>query len=304
MNLLIKFISLFRALIVLVLLLPQFLFAQEKGDSLKLEVCNDCITPKAFRFITNVPGDLKKIFLSPFQRKNLNGLMITVGATLVIVPFDVQISEGVKHFCEQIHLNSKEDYNSPVRFKDARIIKVPQNLNSAFYQWGEGGSSILLAGGLFIYGKLENNPKPVAVAHDITESIITVGLTTQIIKRITGRETPLKASDEEGESEWRQFPAFYAFQTNTPKYDSYPSGHLATMATTLATLMLNYPEKKWIKIVGGTLIGLTGISMINNDVHWMSDYPLALALGFVSAKVTFDRNHRKFHKQVIPCMEN
>ncbi len=286
-------------IVIILWLTPQFTLAQNNSDSLSITDCSEYTTPKPLRFIKNVPDDVVKMFESPFHKKNLKGLLIVGGVTCLLIPFDVQISEGVKHFSQQIHINAKEDYDSPVRFKDARIIKIPQNINSAFYQLGEGGTTMIVAGGLFLYGKIKNKPKPLNVASDIVESTITVGLCSQIIKRFTGRETPSRVTDEDGDSEWWQFPGFKEFQKNTPKYDSYPSGHLATMASTVATLMLNYPEKKWIKILGGSLIGLTGLSMINNDVHWLSDYPLALALGYVSAKITFDRNHRQHVKKII-----
>jgi len=32
------------------------------------------------------------------------------------------------------------------------------------------------------------------------------------------------------------------------------------------------------------LIGLVGASMVNNRVHWASDYPLAIGLGYLCAK--------------------
>ncbi len=283
-------------LVIISWLTPHFALAQNNSDSLSITDCSNYTTPKPLRFITNVPDDIVKVLVTPFHKKDLKGLLIVGGVTCLLIPFDTQLSEGVKHFSEQIHVNGKEDYNSPVRFKDARIIKIPQNINSALYQLGEGGTTMIAAGGLFLYGKIKNKPKPLNVASDIVESTITVGLCTQIIKRFTGRETPSRVTDEDGESKWWQFPGFKEFQKNTPKYDSYPSGHLATMASTVATLMLNYPEKKWIKILGGSLIGLTGLSMINNDVHWLSDYPLALAIGYVSAKITFDRNHRQQKK--------
>ena len=44
-----------------------------------------------------------------------------------------------------------------------------------------------------------------------------------------------------------------------------------------------------------TLIGLTGFAMINDDVHLLSDYSLALALGYVPAKIA-DKKYPKVHK--------
>jgi hypothetical protein len=42
----------------------------------------------------------------------------------------------------------------------------------------------------------------------------------------------------------------------------------------------NYPEWWWTRPVGYTIVGLIGISMGNTGIHWYSDYPLGLALGY------------------------
>jgi hypothetical protein len=68
------------------------------------------------------------------------------------------------------------------------------------------------------------------------------------------------------------------------------------MMATVTTLYLNYPDKKWIKPLGYTIMGLSSLVMINTDVHWTSDYPLALALGYVSARITHKKNHSKTYR--------
>lgn len=273
----------------------QISFIAKGQDTLKLletsAVFEDLNNkPKPYRFITNIPDDLKQIFCSPFKKEHMTGFLITVAATSVLIPFDQQIANGLKQFCRQIHLYSQTDFAVPLKIGKAKIIRIPRNLNSGLYQLGEGGTSMILATGLFVYGKLAHDKKSVGVALDLTETFITMGLSTQIIKRITGRESPFRATADGGI--WRPLPSFKAYQTNTSRYDAFPSGHLATMMATVTTLTLNYPQKKWIKPVGYSIIGLTGLAMINTDVHWISDYPLALALGYIASRITFYKNHR------------
>jgi membrane-associated phospholipid phosphatase len=256
---------------------------------------NTIVEPKTkpFHFITNVPYNIGKIAKAPLYKSNRKGLLITVAATALLLPFDQVITDGVKNISNQIHLNPETDYKVPIQFGTTKILKIPQNLNSALYQLGEGGTSMLLAGGLFMYGKIKHNKLAITTASDLTETFITMGITTQLLKRMSGRESPFTATDEGGV--WRPFPKFRNYQLNTSNYDAFPSGHLATMMATVTTMVLNYPTKKWIKPVGYSLIGLTGFAMINTDVHWISDYPLALALGYISAKITYLKNHRKQH---------
>ena len=74
------------------------------------------------------------------------------------------------------------------------------------------------------------------------------------------------------------------------KYDAFPSGHMGTMMTTTVILADNYPEKRWIGPVGYSVMEIVGLSRINNGVHWASDYPLAIGMGYVFGKVTVKMN--------------
>lgn len=285
-----------KLIAIIPLIFPLLLFCQLTFiDSVDYSLIRDTIiTPdkqKSFRFITNVPDNLFKIAKSPFKKNNLKGLLITTGATMLLLPFDQQITNGVKDFSRQIHLHAKTDYKVPVKIGQTKILKIPQNINTALYQLGEGGTSMLLAGGIFLYGKIKNNKKAIYTASDLTETFITMGIATQIIKRITGRQSPFMATKPGGE--WNPLPSIKNYQKNTSNYDAFPSGHLATMMATVTTLNLNYPQKKWIKPVGYTLMALSSFAMINTDVHWVADYPLALALGYVAAKVTHLKNYPK-----------
>lgn len=115
-----------------------------------------------------------------------------------------------------------------------------------------------------------------------------MGISTQILKRLSGRQTPSRANFAGGR--WSAFPSFNNFKNEIDNYDSFPSGHLSTMMATVTVLSKNYPEKKWIKPVGYSLIGLTGFAMMNNKVHWAGDYPLAIALGHVAGSVIVNRH--------------
>ena len=254
-------------------------------------------TRKPFAFITNVPSDLWQITKSPFQRQNRTGLIITLAATGLLIPFDQQITDGVKHFFRQLNVDPNTNYSIPIKIGETKLLKLPKNINSAFYELGEGSISMAIAGGLYLCGKIGKSPRAIHTAADITETFFTMGIATQVLKRISGRQSPFESTASGGK--WKPFPSFKEYQVNTSNYDAFPSGHLATMMATVTTLAMNYPENKWIKPIGFGIMSLTGLAMINTDVHWLSDYPLALALGYISAKVTNLRNHPAPKKKVI-----
>jgi hypothetical protein len=247
--------------------------------------------PKLLDFIVNVPTDLAAIAKSPFEKKNLLGLTAISVSTGILIWQDQQIYDGVKQLSKNIHLSGEAVNKVPVKIDDARIIKIPQNLNTALYQLGEGGTSMLVTAGIFIQGLVKHNNHSLAVASDLTETFITMGIAEQILKRSFGRQTPFKSTMKGGE--WNFFPSFSNYEKNTPAYDAFPSGHLATMMATVSVLSMHYPEKKWIKYLGYTLMTLTSYAMINTDVHWAGDYPLALGIGYISAQTTVSRHHKK-----------
>ena len=256
--------------------------------------------PNILRNISHTPINIWQIAKSPFQKKNLLGLSIVAATTTLLVLKDQEIIKWVQKSSSEIGLKPETNFKVVFKVGDTKILKVPQNVNTTLYQLGEGGTSMMLAGGLWIYGKINNNWRAVNTANDLAETFITMGLTTQIIKRVTGRESPFTATVNGGT--WTPFPSFTAYQQNTSAYDAFPSGHIATIMATVTVLSSNYPEKKWIKPIGYTLLFLSGWSMLNTDVHWAGDYPLAIAVGYISGKVTGLRHKQKtkqFTKAVI-----
>ena len=254
--------------------------------------------PKKWGFITNLPSDLLQVAKSPFQKKNLLGLGIVAGTTALLIWQDQNLINGVKQFADDIHLQRETGYKVFVKAGDTKILKIPTNLNTALYQLGEGGTSMFIAGGLYVYGKINKDYRALQTASDLAEGFVLMGLSTQILKRITGRQSPFMSTQPGGK--WQPFPSFAEYQRNTPNYDGFPSGHLATMMCTVTILAENYPEKKWIKPVGYLVMSLSGLAMMNTEVHWAGDYPLALALGYISGKIVVGR-HKKLPKK-LPAM--
>lgn len=249
-----------------------------------------------FYFAKYLPGDMWQLAKSPFRKANLEGLGLVVISTAVLLPFDQYFLDKVRQASQSINLADNTSYGVAVGKGKIILVKYPRNVNSALYQLGEGGTSMYLAGGLWIYGKLARDYRAVQTAGDLVETFIVMGVTTQILKRISGRESPYVSTQPGGA--WRPLPTLKEYQSHVPRYDAFPSGHLATMMATVTVLHSNYPEKKWILPVGYTIMGMTAWAMMNTEVHWISDYPLALALGYVSGKVSTMR-HAKVQSDEI-----
>ncbi|MFM9909227.1 MAG: phosphatase PAP2 family protein [Chitinophagaceae bacterium] len=257
--------------------------------------------PKLFSFLTKLPKDAAGIVVASFQKKSIKPLLWIAGTTALLLLNDEAISEGVGQFSKNINLSPEEKYKDVLNIKlgktNTSLLKAPQNINTALYQLGQGFPSLLIGAGLYTYGKIHKDYRAVSTASQLTEAFILMGVGTQLIKRITGRQSPSEAVDLDGS--WHPFPSFKNYQNHTPFYDAFPSGHIATLMSTVTILAENYPEKRWIKPVGYSVMGLVGYSMINNKVHWASDYPLAIALGYLCAKQVVKNNRKVINSSLV-----
>lgn len=249
--------------------------------------------PKNFSFITSLPPQtFSKGAKQTFQRKSVIALSVITGSALLLIPLDQSINDGIFRLSQRINLDPERRYKTLIGFDvgnmEVNVYEVPQNLNTFFYSIGEGSTSILICTGLYLHGKIKQDYKSLHVSSQLLQALLAVGITTQFVKRISGRESPFVATTSGGR--WQPFTNPVVYQSKVPSYDAFPSGHLATMMATTTILTLNYPDKKWIQPVGFSLIGLVGLAMVNNGVHWASDYPLALGVGYLFGKVTFSMN--------------
>ena len=157
---------------------------------------------------------------------------------------------------------------------------------------------MLLSGTFYAIGKISNDYRALNTSNELVEVLLSVGVVTQTIKRITGRQSPSAAiRDGNSGGHWTPFPSFNAYQSKTPNYDAMPSGHVATFMATLTVIATNYPEIKWIKPVGHSLLGVLAFEMASSKVHWVSDYPLALLIGYVIGKNAANRRITKVEKK-------
>ena len=109
--------------------------------------------PKPFGFITNLPPDAKGLIVTSFKKENIKRLLFVGGTTVALMFADETVSNGVKQFSKNIHYHNEEEYRNIISIKAGKtnisIFKAPKNLNTAFYQMGQGFPSLLISAGLF-----------------------------------------------------------------------------------------------------------------------------------------------------------
>ena len=244
-----------------------------------------------FRYI---PKDIVALGKFTIQKENLKWDALAVGSTLVIIPFDQKITNEADVFGGKLGL-----WNEDAHYKKAfgLLTIVPQNIPSAVYYIGNGGTTLLLSGMFWGIGKIgKDDYRALNTSNELVEALFSVGVVDQTIKRVTGRESPNQATVSNGA--WNPFPSFHAFQSHTPNYDAMPSGHMATYIATVTIIATNYPEIKWIKPVGYSVAGVLAFNMVSGKVHWTSDYPVAIFMGYVMGKTIANRRIIKDDKNI------
>lgn len=248
--------------------------------------------PRPFSFITQIPKTFAGAARISFTKESLKPWAIIAGSTAILLILDQDIQDKVQQGSRHIGLDNTRIYKDGLSLTignvELDIYEPPGNLNTAIYSIGEGVPPILLSAGLWGYGLVRKDNRAISTASQIIQATTAAGFMTQFIKRTTGRESPFRATQPGGK--WRPFPKPSVYQNNVPMYDAFSSGHMGTLVATYVVVTENYPEKKWIRPVGIAVMSLVGLSMINNSVHWSSDYPLAVGIGYAFGKATVKLN--------------
>jgi membrane-associated phospholipid phosphatase len=206
--------------------------------------------------------------------------LASLGATAALIPADPFLTRNARSLGKSIGFDYNHTFN-----KIGPLKIVPTNINTLLYFLGNGTAVIFMGGGFAAYGILTKNYRAESVSAQLVQSILLSGLYSQTMKRITGRESPF-ITDEEGRenSRWLLFPSISGYQKDTSRYDAMPSGHLMTGLSAWMVIAENYPEYKWIKPLGFSILGLMSFEMVQSGVHWTSDYPIAVLFGYLIGK--------------------
>ena len=269
----------------------------QRSDTLVQEYhINDTVyfypKPKHFAFVTQLPATYAGAARIAFNKESIKPWVSIAASTAVLLLLDQDIADKVQQASRHIGLSNTRIYHKGISFNigstNVDIYEPPGNLNTAIYSIGEGIPPLLVSAGLWGFGLIKNDYRARTTASQIVQATLAAGLVTQLLKRTTGRESPFRATQDGGK--WRPFPKPSVYQKSVPMYDAFPSGHMGTLVSTYVVITENYPEKKWIRPVGISIMSLVGLAMINNDVHWTSDYPLAIGMGYAVGKATVKLN--------------
>jgi len=253
--------------------------------------------PEMFDFLTTLPSNGKEYVSRAFgtSKEHMKAYAGIFFSTAFLLKFDEQIKRDFQTIGRKVGLGNGEGSVGTLKIGSFKLMRRPGDLGSFFYFLGDGWTTIFLSAGFYTASKMTDDIRAYSVSHQLMQGLLLTGISTQIVKRITGRESPNRASRPGGDI--RPFPSFAEYQKNTAGYDAFPSGHLATLMTSYMIIAENYAEYTWIKPVGITALSLLAYQMVNNSVHWISDYPLSIGIGYVLGKTIVDRHREKLSPQ-------
>lgn len=211
-----------------------------------------------YSMITNIPQDYAGFYHRSFRTEYIPLYGLIVGSTALLIATDENTWQSSNRWYHQ---------NQTV-----------SSLSNFFTSLGDGKTQFGLGALFALKGWISDDPHALRTGSQIVEAVLASGSLVQILKHMTGRESPFTESKPGGA--WRFFPNQIQYHKHIPAYDAYPSGHLTTAIATVVVIAENYPDEKWIGPVGYGLSGLLAVSMVNRGIHWYSDYPLAIALGY------------------------
>jgi hypothetical protein len=216
------------------------------------------VVPQWYDMFANIPHDWVRWGEVSFTAQNIPLIIGITASTVALVAVDEPIWQA-----------------SDKAYKTSKFVEKSSDI---FEMFGDGKTQFGLAAAFGIYGLAAKDARALRTASQTVEVILACGTVVQVLKHMTGRESPFVATVPAGR--WQLLPNQIEYHKHVPNYDAFPSGHVATGLATVTVIAENYSEVGWIRPVGYTLVGLLAIAMGNTGIHWYSDYPLGIALGY------------------------
>ena len=228
-----------------------------------------------YTMITNLPRDWERWYDYSFRKERANEWLWIGGLTLATYCMD-----------DITYTPAEKFYHSSSSAK---------NISDFCANIGDGTTQFAVAGALGAYGLVFSDQKALRTGSQIVEVVLASGAVVQVLKHITGRESPFVRTTPFGV--WKILPNQIDYHRRVPQFDAFPSGHICTSIATVIVVAENYPDVPWIRPAGYAFTTLVGLGMLSNGIHWVSDYPLGLFIGYYFGMIAA-------HPEGLPVMDS
>lgn len=250
-------------------------------------------TPLEFKSVfTEIPNTLEKSWDTITDKDSLPWWGGVLGSTALLYYYDEDILKWSEGVGRKNGLGNHDGTKTFISINNMPILRLPTDSGSSMYFLGDGWMHVGIAFSHYIYGNVTNGTKFTNIGIQMFHSMTVSTLINQVLKRSTGRESPNVRTQYRGR--WRPGPSFKDYWERTAEYDAMPSGHIMTATLTFTILINNYPEQSyWLKPTEYVWLTLLGFQMMNNGVHWASDYPIGIATGYIVGNIVSELGKTK-----------
>lgn len=253
------------------------------------------LRPRPLDFAKRFPVDIVTYGKDTFQKKNIKWMALIVASTALLIVYDQVLVDKARNLGDHLGITHTQYQETVVSMpfgngKRVDLLEGPFDSGSALYYIGDGWVDVGVAGTFLGYGLIKSDNRALQTSSELAESILASGSIVQVLKHITGRESPFTTNTPRGN--WRFFPNQIAYAHDVPKHDAFPTGHLAAFTSMFTVLSENYNDYHFIRPLGYVLGTVLGFQMLNNGVHWASDYPLGIAIGYGCGAIAVRQGRR------------
>ena len=128
-----------------------------------------------------------------FKKDKLPWFAAISASTLILIEYDQKIYDNTRKLGKKLGISGKDKTRTFLKIGGVSILRGPTDAGSAMYFLGDGWVNLGLFGGFETYGWLKDDWRAAQTGYQLLEGLLVTGFTTQVIKRITGRETPRAA---------------------------------------------------------------------------------------------------------------
>jgi membrane-associated phospholipid phosphatase len=240
---------------------------------------------KPLRVLTAIPSTSIETVKTAFSKEAIWPWVGIVTSTAILYHYDEEILRDLQYQGRQWGLGNSDNTKTFVKAGNIDVLRLPTDAGSALYFLGDGWIHMGTAVGFSLVGQWSANTRAWNTGLEMIHGMITSTIFSQAFKRATGRESPDRKSENRGA--WRPFPSIAAYGKSTATYDAFPSGHVMTATLVFTVFHQNYPEyANWTIPIGALWVSALSYQMVNNGVHWASDYPLGIAMGYLIGKLS------------------
>jgi membrane-associated phospholipid phosphatase len=215
-----------------------------------------------------------------FSKKAIPWWAGIISSTLILIHNDEVILENWQSEGRAAGLGNTDKTKAVLSVGDIDLLRLPTDTASWMYFLGDGWMHAGITAGFLVNGQFNDNVRAYNTGLRIAHGMVTSTIFSQILKRAFGRESPYVKTERFGK--WSPFPSIPEYQKKTAYYDAMPSGHVMTATLTFTIINEAYPEySNYVVPLATVWVAALGFQMVNNGVHWASDYPLGIAMGYV-----------------------